>query len=184
LGREKELWTRLREVLRALEKPPKAPGVDVDELANAVFLRVSLEEKRAGPEKLRAKIREDVERNLVYIRRYYGLERRCSAIEEALNIAEELEGLLKRPVKELARAYGKGYLVLKVTKVKGRRYVYPAYRVTESKRDIYLSKSYIFKIKRLREVKEVIRKLKARAAKVCRDAEHMRDYLKGVGLLP
>jgi len=182
--REKELWTRLREALRALKKPPRAPEVDVEGLANAVLLRAALGDKRASPEKLRAIIREAIERNLVYIRRYYALERRCSAIGGALNIAEELEELLKKPVKELERAYGPGYLKLKVTKVKGRTYVYPLYRVTGSKRDIYLSKSYIFKIKRLREVKEVIRKLKARAAKVCRDAEHMRDYLKGVGLLP
>jgi len=187
LRKEKELWIRLREALRALEKPSRPEvgvEVNVEGLASAVFLRALKRDKRASPEKLSVKTREDIERNLSYIRRYYVLERRCSEIGVALNIAEGLEELLKRPVKELARAYGPGYLVLKTVKAKGRRYVYPAYRPRGSKRDIYLSKSYIFRIKRLREVKEIIRKLKARAAKVCGEAEHMRDYLKGVGLLP
>lgn len=179
----RELWLELREAINNLGRPPSIE-VNVEEVANRVFLKVALKNKRVKPEALREIIRESVERNWGYIQLYYEFNEWCNRIEEALATARELEHELRKPIEELAKAYGPGYLRLKTIKAKGKRYVYPVYRARESKRDIYLSKGYITRIRRLRLVKRIIRELNARAIEVCREAENTRRYLEEIGLLP
>jgi len=179
-------WVELKRLLREVEKPPSPPSIEVnvEEVANRVFLKVALKNKRVKPEALREIIRESVERNWGYIQLYYEFNEWCNRIEEALARARELEHELKGYFEELAKAYGSGYPVLKTVKAKGRRYTYPVYRVIGSKRDIYLSKGYVTRIRRLLELKRVVRELNARAIEVCREVENTRRYLESVGLLP
>jgi len=177
----RRLWKELAIALERVRNPQ--PSQVPDDIYKNAVMALMLSGKLPKDEKRREAVikafKDAVDSRKGLIERYYMLESMCSDTGHAINVVDELIEKLMEDVYALREAYGSGYVRLKTVKGKNKkRYVYPVYTTLPDRKDIYLSKGVLRKIKDVRMLKRLRRALLRKNIEVCREADHMREAIR------